>query len=124
MQRANPSPRQCLQCLRVKLVMDLLDGIGVTERDHRRLVAFSLGLLDESGVHLLELVALAVDGRLKVLLRVLHATHDPQVGMGVNGFSRSSRTEQLGDLRCPSASALAAKARYFRLAWLSPANAA
>ena len=40
----------------------------------------------------------AVDGSLKVLLRVLHAAHDPQMGVGMDGFRRCSRTEQLGDL--------------------------
>ena len=84
--------------LRVQAVMDFFDGIGVAERNHRRLVPFGLGLLDEAGIHFLELMPLAVDGGLKVLLRVLHAAHDPQVGVGMNGFRSGSGTEQLGDL--------------------------
>ena len=82
----------------VQAVMDLFDGVGIAEGNDRRPVPFLFRLLDECRIHLLELMPLAFDGSLEVLFRVLHAAHDPQVGMGVNGFRSSSRTEQLGDL--------------------------
>jgi hypothetical protein len=42
----------------------------------------------------------------------------------VDGLCGGNRPEETRDLLKPSASAFFANARYFRFAWLSPANAA
>jgi hypothetical protein len=62
------------------------------------------------------------------LLKVLRCSFDPfegpQVGMGVDRLGFCRRPEKLGDLGMAFLLGFLGKARYFRLAWDSPAKAA
>ena len=72
--------------LGVKAVMDFLYGQRVLKRIKSRLVALLFRLGNESRIHLFELMALPVNGRLQILIGALDAFHCPKMGMGMYGL--------------------------------------
>ena len=104
-----------LRVHRLGLLGEAKHGLGLVTLLHR--------LGDHGRVHLRKLVGLARDRGLEVLGRGADAAHVREVGHRVDGLGLGGRAEELGDLRVAVFFALLAKARYLRLAWLSPAKA-
>lgn len=90
-----------IERLAVKAVMYLLYCKSISERRNGRFIAFGLGFCKELGIHLLELMAFAIDGRLEIGLRILDAPHHTEMCMRMNGLCFGRRTKQLRNLRIP-----------------------
>ena len=75
--------------------MDLFHGVGELEAAKGPGRPFGPGIVDHPRVHLLELVGLAVDGLLEILLRGPDPLELPQVGVGVDRLRLRRGPEQL-----------------------------
>jgi hypothetical protein len=93
--------------------VDLLGLVGETEVAQDGVLALGLGVLHHLRIHLLELVGLAGDGGLEVLLGGADALHQPQVGVGVDGLGGGGGAEQLGHARFAVGLGLVGKGEIF-----------
>lgn len=106
-------PAKIVERFLVQVGMNLFNRVGKRKAAQCGIEAFGLGFFDHLWVHAFKLVRFTADRFPQIGLGAIYPAGSAQMGVGVDRFSGSSSTEQLGDLLVPFCVSLFGKSQVF-----------